>query len=77
MNPWLLTASGRHFDLIDPQPDQIHILATERRDLMPHDSTPWECLAGVEPLPQKITTVSPNVAQARFIKRWIEVGGVE
>lgn len=174
MNPWLLTASGRHFDLIDPQPDQIHILdiaqalanearynghtryfysvaqhsvlastittgqhakeallhdaaeaylkdipsplkgllpdyraiearvdavirptfglparhseqvkradlillATERRDLMPRDSTPWPILDGVEPLPRKITTVSPNVAQARFIRRWVELGGM-
>lgn len=23
---WLLTASGRHFDLVDPQPDMINIL---------------------------------------------------
>ncbi len=36
-------------------PEVMHVdlrmLATEKRDLMPEDVTPWPCLAGVEPFP--------------------------
>ena len=49
------------------------LLATERRDLMRADSTPWAILAGVEALPRKIVAVQPSRAQAMFIKRYVEL----
>lgn len=54
----------------------IVMLATERRDLMPSDSTPWPILQGVEPLPKKIYTWSPARAKAAFLQRYIELGGM-
>lgn len=49
------------------------MLATERRDLMPADQTPWAILAGVEALPRKIIAMQPARAQAMFIKRYVEL----
>jgi hypothetical protein len=51
------------------------LLATERRDLMPHDDTPWPILDGIAPLPRRMNTVHPERAQAMFIRRWVELGG--
>jgi hypothetical protein len=49
------------------------LLATERRDLMPPDNTPWPILNGIEPLPRKIVTMQPTRAQAVFLKRYVEL----
>lgn len=49
------------------------LLATERRDLMPEDATPWAILEGIDPLPRRITTMQPSRAQAMFLKRYIEL----
>lgn len=49
------------------------MLATERRDLMPADDTPWPILDGVAPLPRKITAMQPSRAQALFLKRYIQL----
>lgn len=49
------------------------LLATERRDLMPADDTPWQILDGIDPLPRKITAMQPARAQAVFLKRYIEL----
>lgn len=54
------------------QADRV-LLATERRDLMPADETPWAILDGIEPLPRKITTMQPSRAQAVFLKRYVEL----
>lgn len=49
------------------------LLATERRDLMPSDTTPWAILEGVEALPRRIIAMQPARAQAMFIKRYVEL----
>ena len=49
------------------------LLATERRDLMPADDTPWQILEGIDPLPRRITGMQPARAQAVFLKRYIEL----
>jgi 5'-deoxynucleotidase YfbR-like HD superfamily hydrolase len=51
----------------------IVMLATERRDLMPADKTPWPILDGIEPLPRRILPASASKAQALFLKRYIEL----
>ncbi|MCL1619472.1 HD family hydrolase [Ralstonia sp. SM1864_UCD524_TZ4] len=53
------------------------LLATERRDLMPNDPTPWTVLDGIEPLARRVNTVHPERAQAMFIRRWVELRGVQ
>jgi len=63
--PSTMTPEVKRADLI--------LLATERRDLMPHDATPWPILEGVEPLPRKIVAMQPARAQAIFIKRYVEL----
>ncbi len=49
------------------------MLATERRDLMPADDTPWAILDGIEPLPRKIIAMHPAKAQSVFLKRYVEL----
>lgn len=49
------------------------MLATERRDLMPQDDTPWPILEGVIPLERRLITAHPTRAQALFLKRWVEL----
>lgn len=49
------------------------LLATERRDLMPEDSTPWPILDNVEPLPRRIVAMQPTRAQSLLIKRYVEI----
>lgn len=63
--PLEMTAAVKHADLV--------LLATERRDLMPADATPWQILAGIEPLPRKIVAMQPSRAQAIFLKRYVEL----
>lgn len=45
----------------------IVLLATERRDLMPQDKTEWPVLAGVAPLPERISPMTPEAARAGFL----------
>ena len=49
------------------------ILATERRDLMPADDTPWPILEGIIPLERRIIATHASRSQALFIKRWVEL----
>lgn len=49
------------------------LLATERRDLMPADDTPWPILEGIMPLERKIAAAHASRSQALFIKRWVEL----
>ena len=50
------------------------LLATERRDLMPEEGTPWLMLKGVEPLEKHITYGWPwQVARHRFLARYHEL----
>ena len=49
------------------------LLATERRDLMPADDTPWPILEGIIPLERKIAATHAGRSQALFIKRWVEL----
>jgi hypothetical protein len=55
----------KHADLV--------MLATERRDLMPADDTPWQILCGIDPLPRRIMAVQPGKAHALFLRRWVEL----
>lgn len=55
-------ASIRRADLI--------LLATERRDLMPPDATPWPILHGVTPLEPAIQPMPAPAASVRFIQRF-------
>ena len=51
------------------------LLATERRDLMPDDATPWPILDGVTPLERRILAMRPERAKAMFLKRYVEITG--
>jgi uncharacterized protein len=57
----------RHADLI--------MLATERRDLMSPDNTPWLMLAGIEPRGAIIRPMMPNTAESAFLYRYKELTG--
>lgn len=57
--PAVKSAIVKHADLV--------MLATERRDLMPQDSSPWNCLVGIEPDYAVINPWQPTVAAAEFI----------
>lgn len=45
-------------------------LATERRDLMLTAGANWDCLAGIDPLPQHITPLGPIQAHGLFLARF-------
>lgn len=49
------------------------MLATERRDLMPTDSTDWPILANIAPLDHRLMAVNSHRAKALFVTRLIEV----
>lgn len=63
--PAQMTPEVKRADLI--------LLATERRDLMPADDTPWPILEGIIPLERKIAAAHASRSQALFIKRWVEL----
>jgi hypothetical protein len=67
--PGAMSPAVKHADLV--------LLATERRDLMPDDATPWQILANIEPLPRKIIAMQPSRAQAIFLKRYVELTTTE
>lgn len=64
---------------LDPcikQADLI-LLATERRDLMPHCGTNvWTVLDGIKPMADRIIPWNSTLANAAFIQRFRELGGV-
>ncbi|MFZ5514673.1 MAG: hypothetical protein ACOZAH_09055 [Pseudomonadota bacterium] len=57
--PLILPESVKHADRV--------MLATERRDLLPHDTTPWPCLDGVQPTEAVIRPMSPVIARKAFL----------
>jgi uncharacterized protein len=63
--PVAMTPTTHKADLI--------LLATERRDLMPADPTPWPILDGIEPLARPLITMTPPRASALFLKRYLEL----
>lgn len=63
--PLDMTPAVKHADLV--------MLATERRDLMPADATPWPILEGIEPLPARVYTMQPAKAKALFLQRYVEL----
>lgn len=65
--PATMSPEVKHADLV--------MLATERRDLMPEDATPWPILEGIEPLPRKIVAMQPGKAHHLFLRRWVELTG--
>lgn len=48
-------------------------LATERRDLLPQDAEQWPCLAGIEPLSERIIPLPPKQARDLFLARFHEL----
>lgn len=48
----------------------IIALATERRDLLPHDGRVWAILANVVPCVERIEPLSPEAAEALFLSRY-------
>lgn len=51
----------------------IILLATERRDLMPHDPAPWAILEGVAPLPKQVWPISIPEALDWFLQNYIDL----
>ena len=71
-------AIRRRFGLPEPPSREVHrvdriLLATEKRDLMPVDPTPWEILEGVEPLCDPIDPWSSVRSQGLFLHRFQEL----
>lgn len=49
------------------------MLATEQRDLMPQHDDEWALIAGISPLPIKISPMSPDMACGFFMHRYQEI----
>jgi hypothetical protein len=47
-------------------------LATEKRDLMPNSTEPWSYLAGIAPLPERITPLDPQASKQAFLRAWAQ-----
>ncbi|OWW18430.1 metal-dependent phosphohydrolase [Noviherbaspirillum denitrificans] len=58
------------------QEADLIMLATERRDLMPPDATPWAILEGVKPRNGNISPVSSHLAESMYLSRFKELAGV-
>lgn len=54
----------------------LAMLATERRDLMVPDMSPWPILVGIVPRHASISPMMPTSAEAMFLKRFKELAGV-
>lgn len=48
-------------------------LATEQRDFMPPHDDQWHCIAGIEPLPDRIVAWDTHAAQHRFLQRYYDL----
>ncbi|AXQ68603.1 deoxyribonucleoside 5' monophosphate phosphatase [Caulobacter phage CcrPW] len=77
------TSTGQYYGVEHPMSAgckaiDIRMLATEKRDLMPHveGDTAWAGIENIEPLPFKITPWSPSEARHRFLHRfyWLTEG---
>jgi hypothetical protein len=56
--------------------DDLRMLATERRDLMPWKGQEWQTVGTAEPFPDQITyTLSPMRAAEEFMIRYRQLGG--
>lgn len=64
-----IPAEVNHADLI--------MLATERRDLMPAHSDPWECLVGIEPVTTRIALYDTHEARIRWLHDFEVYSGEE
>ena len=73
---WLAICDHFHLDPELPpcvkEADMI-ALATERRDLMPDHPAAWECLAGVQALPQSLANWHPETARQAFHDKLLEL----
>lgn len=49
------------------------MLASERRDFMPHDNSDWELLRGIQPIERKLDRWTPVEARSRFWSRFWEL----
>ena len=66
------------FGLSGPKPAEVKqadliALATEKRDLMPHDAEVWTILDDIKPNELVIVPQLPDVARAAFLDRYIEL----
>lgn len=73
----VMSAVHEHFGIWVSQSEQqaithadLIMLATERRDLMPHDAEPWPCLEGVIPRIAKIDPWPHDTAWRLFLERF-------
>lgn len=57
---------SHHFPEEVKRADMI-ALATEKRDLVLHDPTPWPCLEGIDPLPSPTSALDSDSARELFI----------
>jgi uncharacterized protein len=51
----------------------VILLATERRDLMPHDASEWPLLYGIKPMNKRLQALNSNHAEMMFLQRFQEV----
>lgn len=73
----LQDAIHAHFDVQTSDDDRqaiahadLVLLATERRELMPHDDEPWPTLAGIQPLMDRVFPWDHNRAWREFLERF-------
>jgi hypothetical protein len=74
----LLGVIASVFGLTMPIPQSVHVadlvlLATEARDLMVAPSCPWNSIAGISPLGDKIVPWEPHEAESAFLHRFDEL----
>jgi hypothetical protein len=74
---WLWERICTRFDLDTELPEPVRqanltALATERRDFMPHDTAIWNCLVGIEPLPERIRPWSAIEARTTYHQRLMD-----
>jgi hypothetical protein len=79
---WLWERICTRFDLDTELPETVRqanlaALATERRDLMPHDPAIWNCLVGIEPLPERIRPWSAIEARTTYHQRLMDQLAIE
>lgn len=65
--PAVSSPEVKHADLV--------MLATERRDLLPSDTTPWVLLEGIIPLQKTIFPATASRSLGMFASRYLELAG--